>query len=116
MYKLFLWHLYFLVADPKRFSIAEFNELISFQWQRRPDIRQNGRHELNKLKGKIDVKLSQLRKSYPKADLSILEGTVKYPVFAVAVQADGFDTAAAAMDAAFGANYNPWGGDATNWQ
>ncbi|MFR5386955.1 MAG: SipW-dependent-type signal peptide-containing protein, partial [Oscillospiraceae bacterium] len=44
---------------------------------------------------------------YPNADLSILEGTVKYPVFAVAVQADGFDTAAAAMDAAFGANYNP---------
>ena len=53
---------------------------------------------------------------YPDADLSILEGTVKYPVFAVAVQADGFDTAAAAMDAAFGANYNPWGGTATNWQ
>lgn len=53
---------------------------------------------------------------YPDADLSILEGTVKYPVFAVAVQAEGFDTAAAAMDAAFGANYNPWGGTATNWQ
>ena len=53
---------------------------------------------------------------YHDADLSILEGTVKYPVFAVAVQADGFDTAAAAMDAAFGANYNPWGGTATNWQ
>ena len=53
---------------------------------------------------------------YPNADLSILEGTVKYPVFAVAVQAEGFDTAAAAMDAAFGANYNPWGGTATNWQ
>ena len=53
---------------------------------------------------------------HPDADLSILEGTVKYPVFAVAVQAEGFDTAAAAMDAAFGANYNPWGGDATNWQ
>ena len=53
---------------------------------------------------------------YPNADLSILEGEVKYPVFAVAVQADGFDTAAAAMDAAFGANYNPWGGASTNWQ
>ncbi len=53
---------------------------------------------------------------HPDADLSILEGTVKYPVFAVAVQADGFDSAAAAMDAAFGANYNPWGTPATNWQ
>ena len=31
---------------------------------------------------------------HPEADLSILEGTVKYPVFAVAVQAEGFDTAA----------------------
>lgn len=53
---------------------------------------------------------------HPDADLSILEGTVHYPVFAVAVQADGFDSAAAAMDAAFGANYNPWGTPATNWQ
>ena len=53
---------------------------------------------------------------HPDADLSILEGTVHYPVFAVAVQAEGFDSAAAAMDAAFGANYNPWGTPATNWQ
>ena len=42
--------------------------------------------------------------------------SVSCPVFAVACQAEGFDTAAAAMDAAFGANYNPWGGAATNWQ
>ena len=40
---------------------------------------------------------------------------VSCPVFAVACQAEGFDSAAAAMDAAFGANYNPWGTDATNW-
>ena len=53
---------------------------------------------------------------HPKADLSILEGKVKYPVFAVAVQAEGFDNASEAMTAAFGAKYNPWGGDTTNWQ
>ena len=53
---------------------------------------------------------------FPNADLSILEGTVNYPVCAVAVQAAGFDTAAEAIDAAFGANYNPFGGTATNWQ
>ena len=53
---------------------------------------------------------------HPGADLSILEGTVKYPVFAVAVQAEGFDNAAAAMEAAFGAQYNPWGTAASNWQ
>ncbi len=41
---------------------------------------------------------------------------VSCPVFAVACQAEGFDNATAAMNAAFGANYNPWGGAATNWQ
>ena len=41
---------------------------------------------------------------------------VSCPVFAVAVQAEGFGSASEAMDAAFGANYNPWGGAATNWQ
>ena len=52
----------------------------------------------------------------PDADLSILEGTVKCPVYAVAVQAAGFDNAADAITAAFGENYNPFGGTATNWQ
>ena len=41
---------------------------------------------------------------------------VSCPVFAVACQAEGFDSAAEAITAAFGANYNPWGGAATNWQ
>lgn len=41
---------------------------------------------------------------------------VTCPVFAVAVQAEGFDSASAAMDAAFGTNYNPWGTPAENWQ
>lgn len=33
---------------------------------------------------------------------------VTIPVFAVGVQADGFDNADAAIDAAFGPNFNPW--------
>ena len=41
---------------------------------------------------------------------------VSCPVFAVAVQAEGFANATEAITAAFGANYNPWGGTATNWQ
>lgn len=45
---------------------------------------------------------------FPTADLSILNGTVSCPVYAVAVQADGFDNAADAVDAAFGADFNPW--------
>ena len=44
------------------------------------------------------------------------DGSAKCPVYAVAVQAEGFDDAAAAVDAAFGANYNPFGGTAANWQ
>ena len=36
------------------------------------------------------------------------DGNVKCPVFAVAVQAAGFDSADAAITAAFGADYNPW--------
>ena len=44
------------------------------------------------------------------------ELTVKCPVFAVACQAEGFDSAAAAVEAAFGAQYNPWGTAVTNWQ
>ena len=41
---------------------------------------------------------------------------VSCPVFAVACQAEGFDNAADAITAAFGANYNPWGGTVSNWQ
>lgn len=42
--------------------------------------------------------------------------SVSCPVFAVACQAEGFDNATAAMEAAFGAQYNPWGTTASNWQ
>lgn len=41
---------------------------------------------------------------------------VSCPVFAIACQSEGFDSADAAFTAAFGANYNPWGGPASNWQ
>ena len=41
---------------------------------------------------------------------------ISCPVFAVACQAEGFDNAADAITAAFGANYNPWGTTASNWQ
>lgn len=42
-----------------------------------------------------------------KIDFDFTEG-VKIPVYAVGVQAAGFDTAAAAVDAAFGQNFNPF--------
>ena len=40
---------------------------------------------------------------------------VTCPVFSIACQAEGFDTPAAAFDAAFGEEYNPWSSAATNW-
>lgn len=36
------------------------------------------------------------------------DGSAKCPVFSVAVQASGFDSAAKAVEAAFGADFNPW--------
>ena len=42
--------------------------------------------------------------------------SVKCPVYAIAVQAAGFDSADAAITEAFGARFNPWGGAVTNWQ
>ena len=56
----------------------------------------------------MDANGNYIDKRNPEADLSILKGQVKCPVFAVAVQAAGFDNAAAAVNAAFGENFNPW--------
>ena len=44
------------------------------------------------------------------------ELVIKCPVMAVAVQAAGFDSVDAAITEAFGAQFNPFGGTATNWQ
>ena len=43
---------------------------------------------------------------------------VNCPVYAIAVQADGFDVndADASFDAAYGAQFNPWGGTVTNYR
>lgn len=64
----------------------------------------------------MDAQGNYIDTRFPTADLSILAGTVSCPVKAVAVQAAGFDSVDAAVTAAFGAQYNPFGGAATNWQ
>ena len=65
----------------------------------------------------MDANGNYIDPRFPDADLSILKGTVSCPVKAVAVQADGFETADAAIEAAFGAQFNPFGGtDMTHWQ
>ena len=64
----------------------------------------------------MDAQGDYIDTRFPNADLSILNGTVSCPVMAVAVQADGFDTVDDAITAAFGAQFNPFGGTAANWQ
>lgn len=64
----------------------------------------------------MDAQGNYIDTRFPNADLSVLKGTVNCPVYAVAVQAAGFDTVDEAVTAAFGANFNPFGGEATNWQ
>ena len=61
----------------------------------------DGKYYVTQNGKEVEVDLSQLIND--KGEL-----VITCPVFAVAVQADGFDNAAQAMDAAFGANYNPW--------
>ncbi|MGN1334478.1 MAG: SipW-dependent-type signal peptide-containing protein [Anaerovoracaceae bacterium] len=56
----------------------------------------------------MDAQGNYIDTRFPNADLSILNDQVKCPVFAVAVQAAGFDNAAEAVEAAFGADFNPW--------
>ena len=56
----------------------------------------------------MDAQGNYIDPRHPNADLSILAGTVNCPVYAVAVQADGFDSVDAAVTAAFGADFNPW--------
>lgn len=65
----------------------------------------------------MDAQGNYIDKRDLQADISILAGTVKCPVMAVAVQAAGFDNADAAVEAAFGANFDPFEGiNVTNWQ
>ncbi len=67
----------------------------------------------------VDMKDGQyIDTRFPGADLSILNGTVKCPVFAVAVQADGFASVDEAVTAAFGNHYDPFNNatNAANWQ
>lgn len=73
VYELFLWHIYFLQTAPRRFPASEFNELISLSGQRRPDIRDNGRRELNRIRNRAGQKVNYLRRTYPKTNMRRVE-------------------------------------------
>lgn len=69
VHELFLWHIHFLQTDPKRFPASEFNELVSLNGQRRPDIRDNGRRELNRIRNRARQKVNRLRRAYPRTNV-----------------------------------------------
>lgn len=59
---------------------------------------------------------ANVEKIYLKLDQGWNWNQVSCPVYAVAVQAAGFNSASEAINEAFGEQYNPWGGTVTNWQ
>ena len=74
IHELFLWHIYFIAADANHFPMPEFNQLVTLEWgHSHPDIRENGKHELDRLRLQVKTKVAEMRRRYPKADLSILE-------------------------------------------
>ena len=63
--------------------------------------------EIEKDDGNVEVYTIKIDNEEMPIDYDLSKG-VTLPVFAVGVQADGFTSADEAIEAAFGANYNPW--------
>lgn len=63
--------------------------------------------EIEKDDGNVEVYTIKIDNEEMPIDYDLSKG-VTLPVFAVGVQADGFTSAKEAIEAAFGANYNPW--------
>lgn len=73
LYGLFIWHLYFLGADPLRFSKYEFNRFLN------PNIckpmfflKDNGKRTLEELKRKVEKRVAYFERTYPHADLDFI--------------------------------------------
>lgn len=70
IYDLFIWHLYFLNADPGRFTKYEFTSYINLTACKPfPLIHDNAARPLEELKVRVDKKTGYLGRQYPKADL-----------------------------------------------
>ena len=77
VHELFLWHIYLLQADPSAFTASDFNELISLDGCRRPDIRRNGRNEIARFARRARNKTNRFRAQYPDANLSPLRSAYR---------------------------------------
>ncbi|WP_298615182.1 DUF4435 domain-containing protein [uncultured Odoribacter sp.] len=78
VYPLFIWHLYFLGADPTRFSKYEFNQFINLGKHKAPDILNNVGKALEELRYKVKKKTDYFERIYPQADLAFIRN--KYEI------------------------------------
>ncbi len=70
IYDLFIWHLYFMGADPSRFTRYEFNKFLHLSYScARSVVPDNGGRALEDLRMRVERKVGYLGRRYPKADL-----------------------------------------------
>lgn len=73
VYKLFIWHLYFLRAEPTRFTKYDFNQYINMTSRKSLlSVKDNGQRALEELKMKVNRRLTYFGRKYPGADLKFI--------------------------------------------
>lgn len=73
IYRLFIWHLYFLGSDPSVFSKYEFNQFINLTArQPLPTVKDNGERALDDLRIRVERRINYLGRRYPCADLDFI--------------------------------------------
>lgn len=73
LYPLFIWHLYFLAADPSRFSKYDFNRFLGLNICKPSRfVRDGGKRVLDELHRKVAKKVAFFERSYPNADLGFI--------------------------------------------
>lgn len=73
IYRLFIWHLYFLWADPARFTKYDFNQYLNLTSRKSQlSVKDNGERALEDLKMKVNRRVHFLGRKYPEADLHVI--------------------------------------------
>lgn len=73
IYDLFVWHLYFLGADPSVFSKFEFNKYLNLNYSKsRLIVGEHTDRALDDLRSRVDRKTGYFGRRYPHADLQTI--------------------------------------------
>lgn len=73
LYPLFIWHLYFMGADPARFSKYEFNRYLNPNiCKPAQSLRDNAKRTLEELQRKVQKRVNYFQHTYPNADLEFI--------------------------------------------